>query len=109
VDPTAGAFSSDGGLFATAAMGKIKLWNAKNGPWCHCFLRSHSGTVNAMAFSPGGFVIATASNDATIVLCDVQTMTLRKSSGTLPEHPEGTGAVAFSPDCHSLTFGVVGQ
>ncbi|GGA09797.1 caspase family protein [Okeania sp. KiyG1] len=54
----------------------------------------HRGMVNAVAFSPDGKTIATASNDKTARLWDADT---QKESATL-NHGERVNAVTFSPD-----------
>jgi WD40 repeat protein len=58
-------------------------------------LRGHSRSVQAVAFSPDGTLLATASADRTARLWDVQTGTTRT---TLTGHTSSVLGIAFSPD-----------
>jgi len=55
----------------------------------------HSGAVRAVAFSPDGKLVASASDDATVRLWDAATGAARR---TLEGHSDWVSAVAFSPD-----------
>jgi dipeptidyl aminopeptidase/acylaminoacyl peptidase len=55
----------------------------------------HSGSVNSVAFSPDGSLIASASTDATIRLWRVSDGVLLR---TLTGHTSDVNSVAFSPD-----------
>ena len=58
-------------------------------------LEDHSAEIYAVAFSPDGQLIASASSDNTIRLWDAGTGSCRS---TLEGHSDVISAVAFSPD-----------
>jgi WD40 repeat protein len=62
-------------------------------------LSGHTGPVTSVAFSPDGATPASASDDRSIRLWDVQTRLLL---GTLSGHTDVVTSVAFSPDGATL-------
>ncbi len=60
-----------------------------------CTLKSHTGWVNSVAFSPDGLLLASGSADKTIKLWEVATGSLVR---TLYGHSYTVYSVAFSPD-----------
>ncbi len=62
----------------------------------------HSNVVHAVAFSPDGRTLASASEDNSIKLWDV---IVRREVRTVAAHSNGANAVAFSPDGRTFASG----
>ena len=74
-----------------------------NSPHLETFLHGHSGWVSGVAFSPNAKILASCSDDMTIILWDVRT---RKLIGPrLVGHSDEVLSVAFSPDGKTLASG----
>ena len=90
---TSVAFSSDGGLLASASWDNtIKLWDPHTGEHLRT-LEGHSSEVTSVAFSPDGGFLASASDDDTIKLWDPHT---GEHLRTLEGHSDEVTSVAFS-------------
>ena len=71
-----------------------RLWNPATGEHLRT-LTGHTNTVEGVAFSPDGRLLATASWDGTVRLWDPAT---GEHLRTLADHTNTVGRVAFSPD-----------
>ncbi|MBD2234112.1 NB-ARC domain-containing protein [Phormidium tenue] len=90
-------------ILATAGDDRlVKLWHAETGQ-CLQTLKGHTNTINALAFSPQGNILASGSQDATVRLWQLDAPQAESAPClVLDQHQGRVWAVAFSPDGESL-------
>jgi WD40 repeat protein/predicted Ser/Thr protein kinase len=91
--------SADEVMQAMGMESKTQNLKLPNSPWqCLHTLTGHSGTlssVNALAISPDGYTLASASDNKLVKLWDLNT---QKVLASLPGHSQPVKSVIFSPD-----------
>ena len=87
-------FSSDGKSLVVASSVGIWLYDVNTGKELD-LLTEHTGTVNALAFSPDGRTFASGGGDAMIHLWD---LTTKRLLSTFKGHDASVDTLAFSPD-----------
>lgn len=93
------AVSPDGQMFVSASRDRIQVWDLQTARPVRSLL-GHKNWITALALSPNGTILASASLDGTIKLWDLVAGALL---GTL--NSDRVSAIAFSPDSTTLAAG----
>jgi WD40 repeat protein len=94
------AFSPEAAIVAMGQPGTIRLWDAANGKLLRQIKISPTDSVNSLAFSPHGRILASAGEDQKVTLWEVNTG--RERASNLLGHAGGIQSLAFSPDGRAL-------
>jgi WD40 repeat protein len=94
-------FSPDSKMIASAAykVSNVTLWEAGSGECLHSFTTHSSSFHRALAFSPKGELLATATDEYEIILWSTKTGRLQHK---LPGHQNTIHEIRFSPDGRML-------
>ena len=90
---------SAAGIWGTQQPGEIRRWDVATGRQLPALPQAHPLAIRAIALHPDGKTLASASEDRTVKLWDLET---RKVRETLRGHTSFVHAVAFSPDGRTL-------
>src|SRR5262249_49747469 len=102
----AATFSANGQLLASApndTIGEVRLWDVTTGKRLTT-LKGNSVTVECLAFSPDGNILAAGTRDRKLVLWEVKTNSMQEYM-SLPGEVGTTELLAYSPDGSLLVFG----
>ncbi len=103
---TSVAFSSAGMMASGCEDASIRVYNSSwNLLWNSITnADTHTTNVTAVAFSPDGSLLATASLDQTIKVWSTSNWTIQR---TFTGHTDGVTSIAFSPDGQKIVSGCV--
>lgn len=98
------AFSPDGTLLVLGHTPTLTVWGVADGkpPRLQDTIRAHTDTINAVAFSPNGKLLGSASSDRLVRLWNTETWT---EHFTFREHTDAVQALVFSPDGQRVATG----
>ncbi len=92
----------DAPLLASSSVEGIVVWEANESlGWTSRLLQQHSGVIQALAFQPNSFLLASASEDGWVCLWQKA----KKLAQTLSGAPNGFSRLAWHPQGHQLAAG----
>jgi WD40 repeat protein len=97
------AFSPVEAIVAMVHPGTIRFWDAVTGKPLRSLRIPLQHTVDSLAFSPNGRILASAGEEQKITLWEVDTG--RELASNLVGHPAGIQSLAFSADGRTLASG----
>jgi WD40 repeat protein/tRNA A-37 threonylcarbamoyl transferase component Bud32 len=97
------AFTPDDKHLVSSHMASVRWWNLET-EQVVAELNGHSEEINALAISPDGTMLATASRDQTAIVWD---LAAQQKLATIAENKGWVTDVAFAPDGKALAFSVM--
>lgn len=85
---------------------RILIWDVTNGQQLLELRHTHTASVNSIAFSWDGTLIASAGSDFTVHIIDIQ---INRELSVLGRHNDSVLAVSFSPDGDIIVSGSVDE
>lgn len=97
------AFSPNGEWLASAGVGSVRLWNARNGMENPDFTAIHDTHIWGLAFTPDGTILLAANRAREIELWEVDS---GESLGVLSDHATAPNCLDVSPDGDLVAVGL---